>query len=76
MSTENHYFIERSKDDRYRVVAAEARRASGIAKTGIEAIAPVKRLNPDDRPDVSPVRNIKTGRHDKWRSADRSKRAA
>ena len=76
MSTEKHYFIERSGNERYRVVAEKAGRASGTAKTEKGAIALAKRLNPDDHPDVSRVRNTTRGGRDKWRSADRSKRAA
>jgi hypothetical protein len=76
MATAKHYFIEKTATDAYRVVAAKARRSSATAKTEREAIAIAKRFNPDDHPDVSRVRNTKTGRRDKWRSADGSTRAA
>jgi hypothetical protein len=76
MSTDKHYFIERSGNDSYRIVAANATRASAIARTEKEAITLAKRFNPNDHPDVSRVRDTKTGGRDQWRAVKREKRAA
>ena len=69
MPTEKHYFIERSENEEYRIVAAKATRASATARTEKEAIAIAKQFNPEDHPNVSRVRNTKTGKRDQWRSA-------
>ncbi len=69
MPTEKHYFIERSGNEAYRIVAAKATRASATARTEKEAIAIAKQFNPDDHPDVSRVRNTKSGAPNQWRSA-------
>jgi hypothetical protein len=42
-------------------------RATAVVDTQEEAIREVKKLNPDDRPDVARVHNGKKG--DKWRSS-------
>jgi hypothetical protein len=67
MSTGKHYFIEPGEEN-YRVIAANAKRVSGVAKTEEEAIALAKKFNPDDHPDVARVRRTKTGGPDQWRA--------
>jgi uncharacterized protein YdaT len=68
MSTDNHYFIERTEGG-YAVRAKDSERASAILPTQAEAIARAKELNPNDHPDVSRVRNTDAGHPDQWRKA-------
>lgn len=68
MSTGKHYFIEQTDDGRYAVRSKGSQRASGILDKQGDAVKLVKKLNPDDRPDVERVRNTKEGGRDKWRS--------
>lgn len=75
MPTHKHYFIEPTQNGRYRILAANARKASATAETEAEAIALVKKLSPDDHPDISRVRNVQTGGRDQWRGV-RSRTAA
>lgn len=69
MSTRKHYFIEENAEGKFAIRAAESQQASSLHDTQEEAVAEVKRLNPDDHPDVERVRNVVSGRRDKWRSA-------
>ena len=75
MPTAKHYFIEPTRNGRYRVLAAGAKKASATTETEAEAMALVKQFNPDDHPDISRVRNVKTGGRDQWRGV-RSRTAA
>ena len=68
MGTNEHYFIEET-DGGFAVIVKGAERAGAVLPTQEEAIAKVKELNPNDRPDVERVRNRETGSRDKWRSA-------
>jgi hypothetical protein len=68
MATDKHYFIEEDKKGRYAVRAKGAMRATALVDTQEEAIQEVKKLNPDDHPDVARVQNRKKG-PDKWRSS-------
>ena len=70
MSTDEHYYIEKTDDGRSAVRAKASDRASFITATQEEAIARVKELNSNDRPDVERVRNTQTGGRDKWRESD------
>lgn len=67
MSTGKHYFIEPG-DRHFRVIAADAKRISRIAKSQEEAIALAKKFNPNDHPDVARVRRTETGGPDQWRA--------
>ena len=69
MSTGQHYFIEQHADGKFAVLAKGADRASATFDTQKEAIEHAKKLNPDDRPDVERIRNLDTGKRDKWRRA-------
>ena len=68
MTTDKHYFIEENDDGRFAVRAKGSQRASGLRDTQKQAEELVKRLNPDDKPDVERVRNTKAGGRDQWRS--------
>ena len=70
MPTEKHYFIERRDDGQYAATAKGAQRASGLFDTQKDAIAFVKEVNPNDRPNVERVRNTNIGHPDKWRSSE------
>ena len=61
MTTDKHYFIEENDDGRFAVRAKGSQRASGLRDTQKQAEELVKRLNPDDKPDVERVRNTKAG---------------
>jgi hypothetical protein len=52
------------------VCAKGSQRASDIVNTQRQAVESAKELNPNDRPDVERVRNIKVGGRDKWRSRE------
>jgi uncharacterized protein YdaT len=67
--TGKHYFVEETAAGRYAVRAKGAQRASSIVNTQREAVARVKELNPEDKPDVERVRNTTSGGRDKWRSS-------
>ena len=69
LSLEPHYFIEQTNDGRYAIRAKGSKRASEVLDTQAAAIARVKELNPDDRPDVERVRNNAAGGRDKWRAS-------
>ena len=69
MSTGKHYFIEQNSDGKFAVRAQDSDRASSLHATQEEAIAEVKRLNPDDHPNVERIRNVSGGGRDQWRSA-------
>jgi hypothetical protein len=69
MSAGKHYFIEQTADNQFAVRAQDSDRASSLHATQAEATAEVRRLNPDDLPDVERVRNVSTGGRDQWRSA-------
>lgn len=69
MTTHNHYFIEENADGRFAVRAKNSDHASALFRTQKDAEEHVRRLNPDDKPDVERVRNRETGGRDKWRSA-------
>jgi hypothetical protein len=68
MSTEKHYFVEKNEDGMFAVRAKGSDRASALFPTQAEAITEVKRLNPDDHPDVERVRHTSGGGPDKWRA--------
>jgi hypothetical protein len=68
MTTDKHYFIEENDNGKFAVRAKGSQRASGLRNTQKQAEALVKKLNPDDKPDVERVRNTKTGGRDQWRS--------
>jgi hypothetical protein len=68
MTTGKHYFIEQNDEGKYAVRAKGAQRASGICSTQRQAEQLAKQFNPDDHPDVERVRNVATGRRNKWRS--------
>lgn len=68
MSTNDHYYIERSPDGKY-VVRNEYGVVSGGHGTQEEAISRAKQLNPNDHPDVERVRHTPEGKPDKWRPA-------
>ena len=70
MSTGKHYFIEQNAEGKFTVRAKDADRASATFNTQKEAIDHAKKLNPDDHPDVERIRNLDTGKRDKWRSAN------
>jgi hypothetical protein len=62
-------FVERRVQGDYAVRKGGAARASAILPTQAEAIARAKELNPASSPLVERVRNVGTGRRDKWRRA-------
>ncbi len=68
MSTGKHYFVEETTEGRFAVRAKDSERASDVYDTQQEAVARIKELNPDDRPDVERVRNVATGGRDQWRA--------
>jgi hypothetical protein len=68
MTTEKHYFIEENKAGKFAVRARGSHRASRLCDTQKQAEALVKKLNPDDQPNVERVRNTKGGGRDQWRS--------
>jgi hypothetical protein len=68
MTTDKHYFIEENRDGKFAVRAKGSKRASGLRNTQKQAEVLVKKLNPNDKPDVERVRNTKTGGRDQWRS--------
>ena len=53
MSTQKHYFVEQTQDDRFAVRAKGSKRASDILPTQKAAIERAAQLNPNDRPDVA-----------------------
>jgi hypothetical protein len=67
MATEMHYF-EENDDGKFAVRAKGAQRASALRDTQKQAEELVKKLNPDDKPNVERVRNTKTGGRNQWRS--------
>lgn len=67
--TGKHYFIEVNDDGKYAVRAKGSERASRLCDTQKQAEQMARQFNPDDRPDVERVRNVKSGSRDKWRSA-------
>jgi uncharacterized protein YdaT len=69
MSTDKHYFIEKTDNGDFATRAKGSDRASAIADTQKEAIERAKQFNPNDHPDVSRVRNTENGGPDKWRKA-------
>jgi hypothetical protein len=68
MSSDKHYFIEENKKGRFAVRAKGSMRATALVNTQEEAIREVKKLNPDDHPDVERVQSREKG-PDKWRSS-------
>ncbi len=64
-----HYFIEETAAGKFAIRAKGSKRASFLVSTQEEAIAKVKRLNPEDHPDVERVRQREEGGPDKWRAA-------
>jgi hypothetical protein len=68
VSTQKHYFIEETKDNRFAIHAKGSKRASEILPTQKAAFERAAALNPDDRPDVERVRKVAGGGPDKWRS--------
>jgi hypothetical protein len=69
MSTGKHYFIEENNMGKFAIRAKGSQRASRLCNTQKQAEALVKQYNPDDKPDVERVRNVKTGGRNKWRRA-------
>lgn len=69
MPTGKHYFIEQDENGKFAVRAQDSDRASSLHSTQEEAIAEVRRLNPEDKPDVERVRNRESGGRDQWRAA-------
>lgn len=69
MSTNKHYFLEENDEGKFAIRTAESPKASSLHNTQEEALAEVRRLNPDDHPDVERVRNVTSGGRDKWREA-------
>lgn len=67
MTTNRHYYIEQTEDERFAVKAKGAQRASGIRNTQKQAEALVAKLNPDDKPNIERVRNTKAGGRNQWR---------
>jgi hypothetical protein len=61
-------FHRRNEGGKFAVRAKGSQRASGLRDTQKQAEALVKRLNPDDKPNVERVRNTKTGGRNQWRS--------
>jgi uncharacterized protein YdaT len=70
MSTDKHYYIEQNDHHKYAVRAMNSTRASSLHDTQAKAIAAVKRLNPNDHPNVERVRDTSAGRREQWRSAE------
>jgi Uncharacterized protein conserved in bacteria (DUF2188) len=68
MTTEKHYFIEQNADGKFAVRAKGSKRASALTDTQKQAEALVKKLNPNDKPNVERVRNTRGGGRDQWRS--------
>ena len=68
MTTEKHYFIEENEAGKFAVRAKGSQRASRLCNTQKQAEAILKKLNPNDKPDVERVRNTRTGGRDQWRS--------
>jgi hypothetical protein len=68
MTTDKHYFIEENEDGKFAVRAKGSKRASGLRNTQKQAEALVKKLNPNDKPNVERVRNTKSGGRNQWRS--------
>ena len=55
MTTDKHYFIEENSDGKFAVRAKGSQRASGLRNTQKQAEALVKKLNPNDKPNVERV---------------------
>lgn len=68
--TGKHYYIEQNDHHKYAVRAMNSVRASSLHDTQAKAIAAVKRLNPNDHPNVERVRDTSRGRREQWRSAE------
>jgi hypothetical protein len=64
MATDKHYFIEQNDVGKFAVRAKGSRRASGLRNTQKQAEALVKKLNPNNKPNVERVRNTKGGGRD------------
>lgn len=71
MSTGKHYYIEENEHHKFAVRGEHSARASSLHRTQAEALAAVRRLNPNDHPNVERVRNTSAGRREHWRSAER-----
>jgi len=68
--TTKHYYIEQNDRHKFAVRAMNSSRASSLHDTQAQAIAEVKRLNPNDHPNVERVRDTSGGRREHWRSAE------
>jgi uncharacterized protein (DUF4415 family) len=60
-------FVEKRKQGDYAVRKGNSERASAVEPTQAKAIRKAKELNPNKPPLVERIRNMKGGRHDKWR---------
>jgi predicted peptidase len=67
VTTGKHYFIEPTDDGKYAVRAKGSQRASKKTNTQKQAEAVVKKLNPDDKPNIARVEVTKRGHPDQWR---------
>jgi hypothetical protein len=61
MATGKHYFIEENTDRKFAVRAKDADRASAHFTTQRDAEEHVRKLNPDDKPDVERLRHRDDG---------------
>jgi hypothetical protein len=59
MTTGKPYFIEENGNGKFAVRAKGSQRASGLRDTQKQAETLVKKLNPNDKPNVERVRNTK-----------------
>jgi hypothetical protein len=62
VTTDKHYFIEENRDGKFAVRAKGSQRASGLLNMQKQAEALVKKLNPNDKPDVESHRSDVDGR--------------
>jgi hypothetical protein len=63
-----HLWLTRVTEGKFAVRAKGSKRASGLRNTRKQAEALVKKLNPNDKPNVERVRDTEAGLRDLWRS--------
>jgi hypothetical protein len=67
MPNKNQLYIEQRPEGDYAVRKGSSKRAGAVLPTQAEAIEKARGLNPGHAPLVERVRNVKTGKRDKWR---------
>jgi len=67
MANKNQLYVERRPEGDYAVRKGNSERASAVLPTQAEAIEKAREMNPGHPPLVERVREVATGKPDKWR---------